>query len=86
MEVVQLVKDYTFKYMHSAIELYLNANAEWCYQDLINHLKIPFESGETSSSLLSKFCSHYRKNKEMEDQCTKELQILGQKVISVRPD
>ena len=44
-----------------------------------------FESGKTFSSLVGDFYSHIQWPRETENQFANELQILGQKVISIRP-
>ena len=45
IEAVQSVKNYTFDHVCRAVKLYLGMNSEWCYEDMINHLKISFEVG-----------------------------------------
>ena len=79
MEEVQLMKDYTTEGTKGAIEFYLYTNSTWRYEELIEHLRTSFESGKTFNSLVT--FSDLRKWNQFAD----ELQILGQKVISVRP-
>ena len=57
----------------------------WKYHELIEHLRTSFEFSKTSNSLFRDFYSHVKWPLETEDQFANELQILGQKVISVRP-
>ena len=85
MASIWLVKDYTTEGTRGAIEFYLDTNYTWNYQELIEHLRTSFESGKTFSLLVRDFYSHIQWPLEMEDQFANELQILGQKVISVRP-
>ena len=85
MEAVQLVKDYTSEGARCAVEFYLDTNSTWKYYKLIEHLCSSFESCTTFSSLVGDFYSCIQQPREMEDQFTNELQILGQKVISIRP-
>ena len=85
MEAVQLVKDYTSEGARGAVELYLDTNSTWKYHELIEHLQTSFESGETFSSLVRDLYSCVQQHWETEDQFADELQILGWKVISVRP-
>ena len=60
-------------------------NNQWSYSELIEHLRMSFESGETFSSLFGDFYVRYQKTKETEDQFADELQVLAKKVISVYP-
>ena len=85
MEVIQLVKDYTADGARGVVEFYLDTNSTWKYHELIEHLRTSFKSGETFSSLVVDFYSCIQQLQETEDQFTDELQILGQKVISIRP-
>ena len=85
MEAVQLVKDYTSEGARGAVEFCLDTISTWKYHELIEHLQTLFESGETFSSLVKDFYSHIQQPQEMEDQFANDLQILGWKVISIRP-
>ena len=85
MEVIQLIKDYTAEGARGAVEFYLDTTATWKYHELVEHLRTSFESGETFSSLVRDFYSRIQWPRETEDQFANELQILGRKVISVRP-
>ena len=85
MEVVQFVKDYTSEGARGAVEFYLDTNSTWKYHELIEHFHTSFELGETFSSLVRDFYSHVQCPQEMEDKFANELQILGQKVISISP-
>ena len=58
MEAIQLVKDYTSEGERHAIQFYLDTNSMWKYQELIEHLRTSFESGETFSSFVKDFYSH----------------------------
>ena len=85
MEVVQLVKDYISEGARGRVEFYLDTNSTWKYHELIEHLWTSFESGKTFTSLVGDFYRCIQWPWEMEDQFADELQILGQKVISIRP-
>ena len=85
MEAIQLVKDYTAEGARGAVEFYLDTTATWKYHELVEHLRTSFESGETFSSLVGDFYSCIQRPWETEDQFADELQILGRKVISIRP-
>ena len=85
MEAIQLIKDYTAEGARGAVEFYLDTTATWKYHELVEHLRTSFESGETFSSLVRDFYSCIQRPWETEDQFANELQILGQKVISIRP-
>ena len=85
MEAVQFVKDYTSEGARGAVEFYLDTNSMWKYHELIEHLRTSFESGKAFSSLVRDFYSCIQQPQETEDQFADELQILGQKVISIRP-
>ena len=85
MEAIQLVKDYTAEGARGAVEFYLDTNSTWKYHELIEHFRTSFKSGETFSSLVRDFHSHIQRPQETEDQFANELQILGWKVISIRP-
>ena len=85
MEVIQLIKDYTAEGARGVVEFYLDTNSTWKYHELVEHLRKLFESGETFSLLVGDFYSCIQRPWETEDQFADELQILGQKVISIRP-
>ena len=85
MEAIQLIKDYTAEGARGVGEFYLDMNSTWKYHELVEHLRTSFESGETFSSLVGDFYSCIQRPRETEDQFADELQILGWKVISVRP-
>ena len=85
MEAVQLIKDYTSEGARGAVDFYLDTNSMWKYHELIEHLRTSFESSKTFSLLVRDFYSCIQQPQETEDQFANELQILGQKVISIRP-
>ena len=85
MEAVQIVKDYTSEGARGAVEFDLDTTTTWKYHELIEHLRTSFESGETFSLLVGDFYSHIQQPQETEDQFADELQILGWKVITIRP-
>ena len=85
MEAVQLIKDYTSEDARGAVEFYLDTNSTWKYHELVEHLQTSFKSSETFSSLVGDFYSCIQQPWETEDQFADELQILGWKVISIRP-
>ena len=85
MEAVQHVKDYTSEGARGAVEFYLDTNSTWKYHELIEHLQTLFKSSKTFSSLVRDFYSCIQQPWETEAQFADELQILGWKVISIRP-
>ena len=85
MEAIQLIKDYTAEGARGAVEFYLDTTATWKYYELVEHLRTSFESGKIFSLLVGDLYSCIQRPRETEDQFADELQILGWKVISVRP-
>ena len=86
MEAAPVGKGYTTHHAQNSIEFYLDTHSECHYQHLTNQLKISFELAENYSSLIGNFHSNFQRNKETEDQFVNELQILGWKVISIKPN
>ena len=85
MEAIQLIKDYKAEGARGVVEFYLDTNSTWKYHEFVEHLRTSFESGKTFSLLVGDFYSRTQRPWETEDQFADELQILGQKVISIRP-
>ena len=83
-EAIQLVKDYTSEQARSEVEYYLGLTPEQeqCFQGLIDHLSLAFQSCETVSSLIADFYNQCQRTRETEDAFTDELQILVRKIIT----
>ena len=56
-EAIQLVKDCTSDQARNAVEFYLYMTRldHQCYYDIIGHLKVAFQTGETFNSVASDF-------------------------------
>ena len=83
-EAIQLVKDFTADRAHDEVEFYMGmiADDQQTFDDLVDHLKNAFQSGETMSKLISDFYSHHQKRTESEDVFANDLQILVRKIIA----
>ena len=46
MAEVQLVKDYTSDHVTSDVKFCFNTISEWHHQNVLNHLRVSFESGD----------------------------------------
>ena len=57
-------KDYMTDHARDSVEFYLDINSTWKYQELIQHLRMSFESCEMFSSLLGDFYWWAKKSKE----------------------
>ena len=64
----------------------------WCTDDqqtfegLVQHLKNAFQSGETTSKLISDFYARAQKKNESEEAFADDLQILVCKIIARKPE
>ena len=84
---IRLIKEKMQKKAHKEVEYQLDLNgAEMSYKDLLEHLNLAFVGGEDESTLMADFYSRTQKVKESEESVADELQVLGQKVISKKPN
>ena len=83
-EAIQLVKDFTAERAHNEVEFYMGMimDKQQTFDELVNHLKNAFQSGETVSELISNFYSQHQKKNELEDAFADDLQILVRKIIT----
>ena len=58
-EAIQLVKDFTAERAHDEVEFYMGmiTDDQQTFDDIVNHLKNAFQSGETVSELINNFYS-----------------------------
>ena len=59
LEAVQLMKDYTTESARGTVEFYLDINSTWNYEELIEHPRTPFKSGEIFSSFVGDFTAEF---------------------------
>ena len=87
-EAMQLIKDFTAEHAHNEIEFYMGmvADEQQTFEGLIQHLKNAFQSGETTSKLISDFYAWAQKKNESEEAFADELQILVCKIIARKPE
>ena len=87
-EAMQLVKDFTAEHAHDEVEFYMGmvADEQQTFEGLIQHLKNAFQSGETTSELISDFYARAQKKNESEEAFADELQILVCKIIARKPE
>ena len=84
---IQLIKEQMLDNAHQEVEFQLNlCGGEITYQDLLKHLSIAFQGGNNEANILAKFCSHVQCSKELEEVFADELQHLGRKGISKKPN
>ena len=87
-EAMQLVKDFTAECAHNEVEFYMGmvADDQKTFEGLVQHLKNAFQSGETTSELISNFYARAQKKNESEEAFADELQILVCKIIARKPE
>ena len=87
-EAMQLIKDFTAEHAHDEVEFYMGmvADEQQTFEGLIQHLKNAFQSGETTSELISDFYARAQKKNESEEAFADELQILVCKIIARKPE
>ena len=85
---MQLVKDFTAECAHNEVEFYMGMVMEeqQTFEGLVQHLKNAFQSGETTSKLISDFYGWAQKKNESEEAFADELQILVHKIIARKPE
>ena len=56
-EAMQLIKDFTVECAHDEVEFYMGmvVDEQQTFEGLVQHLKNAFQSGETTSKLISDF-------------------------------
>ena len=64
-EAIQLVKDFTAEHAHNEVEFYMGMvmDDQQTFEGLVQHLKNAFQSGETTSELISNFYARDPKEK-----------------------
>ena len=87
-EVMQLIKDFTVEHACDKVEFYMGmvADEQQTFEGLVQHLKNAFQSGETTSELISDFYAWAQKKNEPEEAFVDELQILVCKIIARKPE
>ena len=87
-EAMQLIKDFTAECACSEVEFYMEMVMEeqQTFEGLVQHLKNVFQSGETTSKLISDFYGQAQKKNESEEAFADELQILVCKIIARKPE
>ena len=83
-EAMQLIKDFTAEHAHDEVEFYMGmvADEQQTFEGLIQHLKNAFQSGETTSELISDFNAWAQKKNESKEAFADELQIPVCKIIA----
>ena len=87
-EAIQLVKDFTAERAQDEVEFYMGmvADDQQTFEGLIQHLKNAFQSGKTTSKLISNFYARTQKKNESEEVFADDLQILVCKIIARKPE
>ena len=87
-EAMQLVKDFTAEHACDEVEFYMGmvTDEQQTFEGLMQHLKNAFQSGETTSKLISDFYARAQKKNESEEAFADELQILVCKIIARKPE
>ena len=64
-EAMQLIKDFTAEHACNEVEFYMGmvVDEQQTFEGLIQHLKNAFQSGETTSELISDFYARAQKEK-----------------------
>ena len=85
---MQLVKDFTAECAHNEVEFYMGmvTDEQQTFEGLVQHLKNVFQSGKTTSELISDFYARAQKKNESEEAFADELQILVCKIIAMKPE
>ena len=83
-EAMQLIKDFTAEHACNEVEFYMGmvVDEQQTFEGLIQHLKNAFQSGETTSKLISDFYARAQKKNESKEAFVDELQILVHKIIA----
>ena len=82
------MKDFTAECAHDEVEFYMGmvADDQQTFEGLVQHLKNAFQSGETTSELISNFYARAQKKNESEEAFADDLQILVHKIIARKPE
>ena len=84
---IQLIKEQMLDNAHCEVKFQLDlCGGNITYQDLLQHLGIPFQGGNDEANVLAEFYSRGQYAKESEESFADELQLLVRKVISKKPD
>ena len=85
---MQLFKDFTAEHAHDKVKFYMGmvADEQQTFKGLIQHLKNAYQSGETTSELISNFYARAQKKNESEEAFADGLQILVCKIIARKPE
>ena len=85
---MQLVKDFTAEHACDKVKFYMGmvVDEQQTFEGLVQHLKNAFQSGETTSELISDFYARAQKKNESEEAFADELQILVCKIIARKPE
>ena len=68
-EAIQLVKDFTAEHARDEVEFYMGMvmDDKQTFEGLVQHLKNAFQSGETTSELISDFYARAQKKNKSEE-------------------
>ena len=87
-EAMQLIKDFTTERARDEVEFYMGmvADEQQTFEGLVQHLKNAFQSGKTTSELISDFYAMAQEKNESEEAFADELQIHVRKIIARKPE
>ena len=87
-EAIQLVKDFTAEHARDEVEFYMGmvVDDQQTFEGLMQHLKNAFQSGETTSELISNFYARAQKKNKSKEVFADDLQILVCKIIARKPE
>ena len=87
-EAIQLVKDFIAECACNEVEFYMGmvTDDQQTFEGLVQHLKNAFQSGKTTSKLISDFYARAQKKNESEEVFVDDLQILVCKIIARKPE
>ena len=78
------MKDFTAEHARNEVEFYMGmvVDDQQTFEGLVQHLKNAFQSGETTSKLISDFYARAQKKNESKEAFADDLQILVRKIIA----
>ena len=81
---MQLIKDFTAEHACDEVKFYMGmvTDEQQTFEGLVQHLKNAFQSGETTSKLISGFYAWTQKKNESEEAFVDELQKPVHKIIA----
>ena len=84
---MQLIKDFKAECAHNEVQFYMwmVVEEQQTFEGLVQHLKNAFQSGKTTSKLISNFYGQAQKKNESEEAFADELQILVCKITARKP-